>query len=68
MYYGSVPVSENYIAGCFADFFDVKVKKLVENVTVDQNVQNGTQKTVMGDADFMTRDRVYIDGSRAVVV
>ena len=34
------------------------MKKLVENVRVDQNVQNGKQKPVIGDGEFMTRDRV----------
>ena len=35
------------------------MKKLVENITLDQNVKNGIQKPIMGDVDFMTRDRVY---------
>ena len=58
MLYGSVPVSGNKIADSFANFFDKKVKKLVENVTIEQNVQNGTQQPIMGAGDFMTRDRV----------
>ena len=47
------------VADFFANFFDEKVKKLVEKTSVDQNVQNGTQKIVAEEFDFMTRDRVY---------
>ena len=57
MYFESVPVSENNVADCFADFFDCKVKKLVESVTIDQNVYNGARKLVIQNADFITRDR-----------
>ena len=52
-------VSGNKAANCFADFFEEKVKRLVESVTIDPNVQNSVQKTVMGGGDFMTRDRVF---------
>ena len=59
MTYGGVPVSGNKIADSFADFFDDKVKKLVESVQIEQNVFNGNQRPLMGDGDFMTRDWVY---------
>ena len=59
MFFGSVPVSGDRVADCFADFFDAKVKKLVENVTIDPSVQNGIQQNVIGYGDFMIRDRVY---------
>ena len=59
MFFESVPVSENEMADCFANFFNNKVRKLVENVMIDQNVYNGTQKLVTQNADFMTRDNVY---------
>ena len=51
MYFESVPVSENNVADCFADFFDCKVKKLVESVTIDQNVYNGARKLVIQNSD-----------------
>ena len=37
----------------------MQCKNLVTNTWVDPNVENGIQKSVMGDGDFMTRDRVY---------
>ena len=54
----SVPVYDNDVADCFAEFFDSKVKKLVQSVMIDQNVYNGARKLVTQDADFMTRDRL----------
>ena len=48
MFLGSVPVSGDKIADCFADFCDAKVKNLVKNVRIDPNVQNGTQRNLMG--------------------
>ena len=59
MLYGGIPVSGNKVAECFANYFDEKVKNLVKKTKVDQNVQNGIQNQLMGDDDFMTRDRVY---------
>ena len=59
MLFNGVPVPGNKIADCFADFFDEKVKHLVRSVGVDELVENGTQKLVTDDADFMTIDRVY---------
>ena len=59
MFLGNVAVPADKIAVCFADFFDSKVKNLVTYTGVDPNVENGIQKSVKGDGDFMTRDRVY---------
>ena len=59
MSYRGVPVSSDGVADCFANFFDEKVKGLVQGITIDAEVQNGNQKPVMGDMNFMTRDRVY---------
>ena len=47
MCFESVPVSENDVADCFADFFDSKVKKLEESGTIDQNVYNCARKILM---------------------
>ena len=52
MCYEGIPVSGNKVADCFANFFEEKVKRLVENVTIDPNVQNGTQKPIMGSGDI----------------
>ena len=38
---------------------DNVVLLLVEKTEIDENVQNGIQKMVVGDPDFMTRDKVY---------
>ena len=59
MLFNGVPVSGNKIADCFADFFNEEVKNLVKNVGVDEQVENGTQKLVSDEVDFMTRDKVY---------
>ena len=59
MYYEGGAISGDKVADTFANFFEDKVKKLVEKVTIDPNVENGKQRNQMGDGDFMTRDRVY---------
>ena len=59
MFLKGVAVSGDKIADSFAEFFDEKVKNLVEKTRVDPGVHNGTQKLESGDFDFMTRDNVY---------
>ena len=47
MFLGDIPVSGNKIAECFAEFFDGKVKGLVEKTDIDENVQNQIKVIVL---------------------
>ena len=45
-------VAENEISDCFAEFFDKKVRGIVESVKVDAGVYNGRQKILANDEKY----------------
>ena len=51
-------VAENEISDCFAEFFDKKVRGIVESVKVDAGVYNGRQKILANDCMFMSGDKI----------
>ena len=59
------PVAGQNIAEHFAEFFDKKVKTIVNETVVDPGVYSGTQKTPAADVMFMTSIKIAecIDGS-----
>ena len=47
-------VAGNEVAEAFAQFFEKKVKNIVDSSQIDENVYNGRQKMVTTGGDFMT--------------
>ena len=48
-------VSGNERSQCFADFFEQKVKSIVENTAVDVEVYSGDKKVVAEEVMFISR-------------
>ena len=51
-------ISEHDISDCFAEFFDFKVKGIVESVSINPGVHNGVRKIFANDWMFMSRVRI----------
>ena len=51
-------ISEHEISDCFAEFFDFKVKGIVESVSINPGVHNGVRKIFANDWMFMSRVRI----------
>ena len=58
MIYNGTPVGESEISDCFARFFDEKIKNIVNNVEISENVHNGTKKMTVGNSNFMTKNDI----------
>ena len=54
----SIPVEGSQISDCFAEFFDSKIKKIVDKVEIDNEVYNGRSKMDAGNLDFMTKSDI----------
>ena len=54
MSFGGVSVAGNEVAEAFAQFFENKVKKIVNSSQIDENVYNGRQKMATISGDLMT--------------
>ena len=54
---GNIVKSED-LSDCFANFFDNKVKRIVETCKVDNNVYNGKRKVTCNNGNFMTPDNI----------
>ena len=52
----TIPVDD--LSESFADFFDNKVKRVVETCEVDDNIYNGKKKLECGNENFMTLENV----------
>ena len=51
-------VGEHERSGCFASFFENKVKTITDNTVVDETVYNGVKKVEAGDLMFMSINEV----------
>ena len=53
-----IPINLNELPDAFADFFSNKVKKIVTECKVDNNVYNGKRKLYCQNKNFMTPDNI----------
>ena len=58
MKHAGITIQKQNLSESFADFFDEKVKKIVETCEVDHNSYNGKRKVNCADENFMTLKNV----------
>ena len=56
----NVPICSTKIADIFANFFDEKVKRIINECSLDENVYNGSQKVNSICQNFMTPDNIIV--------
>ena len=53
-----IPIASDNVAERFANFFEEKVTRIVNETIVNQSVYNGRSKMVADPSMFMTRNKV----------
>jgi hypothetical protein len=53
MFCGGIKVEEDSLPYRFACYFDDKIKKLTEEVKIENNVYNGKRRVTINEANFM---------------
>ena len=58
LYDGEAEVHQDEVANAFASYFDNKIKNVLEEVTIDENVYNGRKLVDTSDKFFMTEPEI----------
>ena len=59
LYNGEAEVHQNEVANVFASYFDNKIKSLLDEVTINENVYNGRKLIDTSDKFFMSEPEIF---------
>ena len=57
-HHNNVKIDENDIADAFANFFESKIQDIQNEISIDEEVYNGTKKVNADNLNFMTRSNI----------